>query len=295
MKDDNKIKEQIMGFTPSTLETIDYSVYEWVNNELNIFAASNKGNKKVPIVWVANERSFQIKNNKDLKDKDGALIFPMMTIQRNSFEKSPTDKGVFYGNIIPVNDAKGGSITIARKIKQDKTANFLNANTYRKKANIVGNAGYQGTQQINFPDRRKASEKKIVYETITVPMPVYVNVNYTIRIRTEYQQQMNEIIQPFAVFTNAINYLILKRDGHMYEGFIQPNFSTNNDITNLGTEARIYETEITLNVLGYLIGADTQQERPNIVKRENAVEIKIPRERTIVGDEPDWPDGKYRS
>ena len=121
MKDDNKIKEQIMGFTPSTLETIDYSVYEWVNNQLNIFAASNKGNKKVPIVWVANERSFQIKNNKDLRDKDGALIFPMMTIQRNSFEKSPTDKGVFYGNIIPVNDAKGGSITIARKINDTPT------------------------------------------------------------------------------------------------------------------------------------------------------------------------------
>ena len=66
-------------------------------------------------------------------------------------------------------------------------------------------------------------------------------------------------------------------------------------MTELGNETRIYETQITLNVLGYLVGADKNQKRPNVVRRENAVDVKTPRERSMLGEEPDWPEGKYRS
>lgn len=286
------IKQKI-SYEPSTLETIDYALYEFINNEINAFSTTNKGFKKVPVVWVSSERAFQIKDNKDLRDDKGTLIFPMMTIQRDSFEKSLTDKGVFYSSNLPINDSKGGKITIQRKVLQDKTGNFLNADTFRKKNKTTGNQGNPGFQQINFPDRRKAKEKKIVYETITIPAPVYVSINYTIKIRTEYQQQMNEIVQPFVTNTNGINYKLLSNDGHTYEAFFQSTYTANNDLTQLGDETRVYETDVSIKVLGYLIGADKNQKQPNVVVRENAVEIRVQRERTILGDEPDWPKGKY--
>ena len=216
-----------------------------------------------------------------------------MTVQRDSFSKNLAKKGMFFGNIPPEGDNKGGSITIARRIKQDKTANFLNADTYRKAPGNVGNAGKYG-QQINFPSKKK--NKKIVYETITIPMPVYIDVTYSINIRTEYQQQMNEVLQPFIVNTGGINYkVMIGHDGHRYETFMDQNFSATNNLTELGDETRIYETKITLNVLGYLVGSDKNQEQPTVVVRENAVEVKIPRERVILGDVPDWKNGKYRS
>ena len=287
----------IMSYKPSTLETIDLALYTWLNDKMDIFCTVNKGWKKVPIVWVAGERSWQVKDHKNLRDSDGALIFPIMTLQRDNFTKDLAKKGVFYGNIPPINDAKGGSITIARRINQDKTANFANADAYRKKTTIAGNAGTPGAQQINFP---MPKNKKVVYETITIPMPVYIDVNYTISVRTEYQQQMNEVIQPFVTVTNGINYFVLKQDGHSYETFMQSDFSSENNITDLGEETRIYESKITLKVLGYLIGANKNDEQPQIVIRENAVDIKTPRERVVMGDEPNWgpigrPTGKYRS
>ena len=57
---------------------------------------------------------------------------------------------------------------------------------------------------------------------------------------------------------------------------------------------------MVIKVLGYLVGADKNGEQPNIVVRENAVEIKTPRERVQLDEEPDWgpigtPKGKYRS
>jgi hypothetical protein len=295
MKDISNVSgtiEKIMPFKPSTFETIDYALVSWVEDQMNVFCTTNKGFKKVPTVWVAGERSWQVKNDKNLRDSDGALIFPMITVQRDSINKNPQKKGVFYGNVPPVPDNKGGSVTIARRVNQEKTSNFLNADAYRKASKIAGNAGATGGQQINFPSKKK--NKKIVYETITVPMPVYVEIKYVITARTEYQQQMNEILQPYIVNTGGINYKVLiGHDGHRYEAFMDQNFNVTNNLNQLGEEPRIYETQITVNVLGYLVGATANAKQPNIVIRENAVQVSIPRERTIFGDEPDWKNGKY--
>jgi len=295
-KGDN-VKRTIMSYKPSTLETIDFSVYNWLKDRMDLSCTTNKGWKKIPIVWVSGERAWQLKNHKDLRDNDGTLIFPIMTLQRESFAKDPTNKGVFYGNIPPVNDGKGSSITIARRIQQDKTANFANAKAYRKRSRIAGNAGENGVQQINFP---MPKNKKVVYETITIPMPVYIDVNYSINVRTEYQQQMNEAVQPFVTVTNGINYLKLTQDGHSYEGFMQSDFTAEGNVADLGEEARFYETTINLKVLGYLVGEGKNAKQPQMIIRENAVDVKIPREKVIFGDEPDWgpigtPPGKYRS
>jgi len=286
--------KQTVPFEPSTLETIDYSVYDWADKKMNIFCTTNKGFKKVPIVWVAAERSRQVKNNKNLRDDEGSLIFPIITIQRDNFVKDLTKKGMFFGNIDPFPDEKGGSITIARRVKEDKTANFLNADSYRRRSGIAGNAGAVGGQQINFPSNKK--KKKIVYETVTIPMPVYVEAKYSIKIKTEFQQQINEIVQPFVTSAGGINYdVLVGHAGHRYEAFMDSDFSTTTNVADMGEEARVYETTIGLRVLGYLVGATKNQEQPNIVVRENAVEVKIPRERVIFGDVPPWINGKYRS
>tara|TARA_R110002124_G_scaffold66277_3_gene180716 strand:- start:13438 stop:14370 length:933 start_codon:yes stop_codon:yes gene_type:complete len=286
----------ILPYKPSTLETIDFAMYNWLKDSLKIACTTNKGWKELPITWVSGERSWQIKNNKNLRDSDGTLIFPIIALQRDSFAKTPNKKGTFYGNIPPINDSKGGSITIARKLQQGKTANFANADAYKKATTVVGNAGNPGTQQINFP---MPKNKKAVYETITIPMPVYIDVNYSINIRTEYQQQMNEAIQPFVTYPGGINYVKLKNDGHSYEAFMQPEFSSEGNLSDYGEDDRFYETKMTIKVLGYLVGSDKNGEQPNIVVRENAVEIKIPRERVQLGEEPNWgpigtPKGKYR-
>jgi hypothetical protein len=119
---------------------------------------------------------------------------------------------------------------------------------------------------------------------------------YQISIRTEYQQQMNELIRPFlTVPGNSRTPKRIEAEGHYYEIFIDGGFSNNSNQASLGMTQRNYETDINIEVLGYLIGEGENQERPKIVKRENAVDIKLGRERTIVGDIPqNIKDGFYR-
>lgn len=280
MPSDNNIKETI-EVAPSTIETIDRAMYNWVNDELDLHCTTNKGWKKIPVLWVTPERSFQIKDNKDLRDANGALIFPLITVERKSVVKDLSRKGTAFGNVPPVNDKKRGSITIARRIKQDKTANYANANSNRR------------FNQLNFKTRKR--NEKVVYETVTIPMPVYVTCTYSISIKTEYQQQMNELTQPFITTPGGVNYFVMDHEGHRYEGFINQDFSQENSISSLDEGERYYMTNISIDALGSLIGDGPNQESPKIVVRESAVEVKIPRERVILPTEnPFDDDGKYR-
>jgi len=251
---------------PSTLETIDEAVFKHLDEELDLKTMTNKGRKKVPIIWASAERAYQIKNDKELRDGSGTLILPLITIERTFVVKDMNRKGVFWGNVD--RNSRGGSIVYKRILNQDKTSNFANADTYRLK------------DQYNFPRKNN----KIVYQWASMPMPTYVEATYVITLRTEYQQQMNELVTPFATKTGAINYFVMRNDDHFYEGFIQGDFQLTNNVATLGEEERKYETNINIKVLGYLIGEGENQETPKMVIHENAVEIKIPQERIIFGD-----------
>ena len=290
---DKQVAENLheIEFQPSSLETIDGAMLRFIDEELNLFATTNDGFKKVPVLWVTAERAFQIKHNKDLRDGEETLILPLITVNRASVTKEQDYRGTVYANLYPVNDEKGGTITIARKINQKKTAEFQNAVSSRR----VG-PNHKVYGKMANTNKRNMSTAKTVYETITIPLPVWVKVTYQISIRTEYQQQMNELIRPFlTVPGNSRMPKRIENEGHFYEVFIDGGFSNNSNQANLGMEQRNYETDISIEVMGYLIGEGENQERPKIVKRENAVEFKIGRERTIVGDLPEnIKDGFYR-
>lgn len=287
------VREQLIQ--PSTLENIDGAMLEWLRNELNIFSTTNKGWKKVPVLWVAPERVYQIKNKKELRDTAGSLILPLISIERTSVVKSLSKKGSIFGNVPPVGDEKGGSITIARRIQQDKTAVFTNASVFRRPTGD-DDAGRSADGQINFPRRSKINSKT-VYETITIPIPVYLDITYSILLKSEYQEQMNEMLTPFLTKTGGINYFTVVKNDHRYEAFIQEDFSLDNNVSLMEENEREYKTKIEIKVLGYIYGADKNAEQPKIVIRENIVDVKIGRERAVFGDDPDFNDKRsvYRS
>jgi hypothetical protein len=174
---------------------------------------------------------------------------------------------------------RGGAITVARRINQDKTSNFRNADSRRKFGVLSGTT--VGTGQENFP---QGNTTKVIYETITMPIPVYVAVEYELTVRTNYQLQLNQITTPFMTRTGQINNFFINHEGHRFEGFIQGEFQQSLNVT--GEEESAYEAKIKFKILGYLIGGGINDEQPKIAIRENAIQIRMPRERVITGDIP---------
>jgi len=56
-------------------------------------------------------------------------------------------------------------------------------------------------------------------------------------------------------------------------------------VNNLGEDLRMFTSEITFKVLGYLIGEGENDDRPIVRVEENIVEISYPRESTMLEDE----------
>jgi hypothetical protein len=266
-----------IGMLSSTLESIDYAISEWLTDDLNLSATTNEGWKKVPVLWQSPERAFQIKNDKDLRDTEGAFKLPLISIERTTVTKDPNRKGSFQAHVYSQDlNGRTGRMVLAKRIVQDKTRDFAVVGNTRR-ANYTG----EGTPQKHYP----RVNKKIVIQTLSIPIPVYINVEYKISIKAEYQQQVNELTTPFITRTGQINSFILNRNGHKYEAFIDQGFTQNNNAANLAEESRLYTTDITIRVLGYLIGEGENDDRPLVRVDENFVEITFPMESIVKEDD----------
>lgn len=263
-------------FEVSTIETIDQSVLNFVQS-LGMSTMTNKGFKPVPIIWGTAERAFQVKKNKEIRDGQGLLVLPIISIRRTSFTKNSASPGVFQGTVPETDEVNGGSLSVSRTIFQQKTLKFANADALRQHG------------QKNYP----GANPKVVYRTVSVPMPVNVEVTYEITLRTEYQQQMNDLMTPFVTTPGTVNFVRLRENDHSYEGFIQPNYASSDNLSDYSSDERKFETKITLKVIGYIVGEGPNRQKPHYAIKENAVEVKIPRERITLGEIPEHEYGQY--
>jgi len=259
-----------LGMLASTLETIDYAMVSWLKEDLKLSSNTNEGFTEVPVLWQVPERAFQVKNKSNIRDESGALKLPLISVARTNVTKDPAKKGSFQAHYYSTDrNGRSGRWVIAKRIVKDKTRNFAVVGTTR------GGQKSGGTRQRYAP----RVNKKVVIQSLSVPIPVYVNVEYKILIKSEYQQQMNELVQPFMTRTGQINAFTLKRNGHLYEAFIDQGFTHDNNVRNLGQDSRMFSTEVTINVLGYLIGEGVNDDRPIVRIDENTVEVSFPQER----------------
>ena len=274
---------------PSTLETVDAALYKFVDEVLNLHSETTDGVIKIPVVFASAERSFLSKRSAEGRDNDGTMNLPMISIERKTVSKDLTKTNSYYGPTpFFIDPIHGSYIKVNKTIVEDKTNNFAVAD------NVKNLDGVKRTPngQAYFP----SENKKIVTVSYYIPRPISVNVNYDIIIKTNYLQQMNNLVVPFINIGDYAKMVRISNDGHSYEAFFNGTFNTTNTVSNLTTNERTYQTNITVGVIGYLIGEGENQIRAKVIKRENAVKVKIPTERVIVGDVQQLPEssGFYR-
>tara|TARA_A100001515_G_scaffold41864_1_gene33018 strand:+ start:3338 stop:4186 length:849 start_codon:yes stop_codon:yes gene_type:complete len=270
--------------SPSTLETVDFALYNWLNEKLDIYTDSNEGRRKVPIIWITAERAFQVKDNKELREIDSqSIIYPAMVVERTSVSKTNANERVIPGNIFPQMDRKRGAFPLYRRVVKDKTQNFQNAEAKR----------YTNQNQETF--KLPFESNAVVYETLYTGYPVFLNMNYTIKIRTDYIQQLNEVLLPFQRFTGGINQFLVEYENHKFEAFIEDDYTISSNASNLGGEEKKFDAQIKIRVLGYITADGINQDTPFVVSRESPAKIRFTRERVMLGEKnSNNDDGFFR-
>jgi len=277
---DTSYKQQDNPTPVSTFETIDMALYNWVNETVDVHATTNEGIRKVPVVWFSRERAFQIKEQKDNRDNNGFLDFPQIQVQRSSFALADANKRPIPGVFRAAYDYKDGQLGIWKKVQQDKTKNFANARAQR----LFGDPNF------------KSQNTEIVNQYVFIPYPSYYEMKYEISLKAIYMQQLNEMIAPFQR-TNAVNnsnVQTIKYGGFKYELFTTADNGFTSNSPEVGENEKIYESKLSVTVLGFTTTSEINQKTPNIVYREGPAKIRIQRERVIMGDinnlgDPDTP------
>jgi hypothetical protein len=252
---------KIVTMKPSNIKTIDSALFSYFKKK-QIFTNTNGGFEEVPVVWAGAERSFQIKQDTTIRDKDGVLILPQITVVRTSIQKSMEydKKGKYVANLIKNQDVKGGVIEWTKKINTSVTSKYNKSTSIRK-------------GPLNF--KVKTQEKKTVYEHYSIPIPVYIWVEYKVLVRTEYQTQMNDILASMVTPLGGANYFLVEQDGWKYECFLEDDLAFENNSDDFQEEERLFKSEIKISVLGYIIGAGKNDPQPQKTIRENAVNVFI--------------------
>ena len=154
-KDDN-VKPFTVG-----LEDIDNAIMYYFQNVIQPFVIQNGNRIEVPIIYGSPERWKSVQKDGYYKDKNGAIMLPLLMFKRNDIVKNRS---------------------IANKLDANSPFNYQ---TFTKNYN-----------KQNFYSNFNILNNRIPVKTYyAVVMPDYVTINYSCVVQTYYMDQMNRIVE----------------------------------------------------------------------------------------------------
>lgn len=162
----DKDKTKSIGIT---LYDIDFAVKSFIEQTMQLSVEDNGETVIVPVLYANSEKWASIQRNGYLKDKKGKTLVPLITFRRSS-------------------------VNIKSEMRRNKVAS-TNQLGYVIKPKYSINAPYDKWSSLY------GNNDKIPQEYYITPIPDYVDVSYDFIAWTEYQNQLNFLVEQFVYFT----------------------------------------------------------------------------------------------
>ena len=143
------------------IKDIDEAVFYYFENVIQPFVYQNGQRREVPIIYAAPERWVSFQRDGYYRDKEGAIMLPIIVIKRDSIAKDRT------------------------------VANKLDAN----QPNLYGKWSKQYSSKNFYSNFATLNNRKPVERFHVVAQPDYVTMEYSCLVQTYYMEQLNKIIE----------------------------------------------------------------------------------------------------
>ena len=208
----DKDKTKSIGIT---LYDIDFAVKSFIEQTMQLSVEDNGETVLVPILYANAEKWASIQRNGYLKDKKGKTLVPLITFRRSS-------------------------VNMKSEMRRNKVAT-TNQLGYVVKPKYSVNSPYDRWSSLYGSNRKTPQEYYIT------PIPDYVDVTYDFIAWTEYQNQLNFLVEQFVYFT-----------GQSFGEKNSLKFATNVDSftmedNNTTGQDRIIRSSFQITVHGYLL------------------------------------------
>jgi hypothetical protein len=223
-----------MEIKPVTIKTVDQAIYDYFDKKLALKVDDENGRKKIPIIYATGERWKLIRNNKGIRDDNGTLILPLLTIRRTEIDRTPGFGGMAQ---------ETREVVVSKKIHPE-TANFQNLIHQRKKLLY---------SEFTAPP---------IYEYFTIPFPDFATARYEIIIWTQYQKQMNEVLERIFYAYDHMDSFVMpveydgnepKGDSYYFVGFREGTLTSQGNVEEFTDQERILKYSYSIKVPTYLM------------------------------------------
>jgi len=255
---------------------MDRAMFNLFDKDISIQVSVAGTMKKVPVVFASGERFAVSQRNKPIRDKNNALILPIIAIHRKSIDHDAEVGG--YGSGISFREK--GDLIIKRRLSKKDAAyqNIVNQQKIKNQDNVsnTGNftlsdiaPGNEAEPGTSTSRRNKNNLSKTqgnatlesdlngdhIYEIITVPYPKFVKVSYSITVWTQYVSHVNKIIETlFANFPGVgHNYQVTTDSGYKFVAFMKSPLSFDDNFTDYTTDERLVKLTFDMDLPGYFV------------------------------------------
>ena len=285
MSDKESIKKGYEGFNvpnyeiPSCgIEDVDRAVFNLYDKILAFEVTAKEQTTRVPVVFAAGERFALTRRQRPIRDKNNALILPVIAIKRGAIGyKTETEAGG-----TPISFRQTTDYVIRKRLAETDRdyQNIINKLSIKNQSNVSSRANFllndisPGNSNIpdKFASRRNGtgisfgSGGKLafpiddnlnnnIYEIITVPYPIFIQVNYNVVFWCQYMQQMNQMLETMLIKTTGIGreFQMTTDKGYKFTAFLQGSFTSNDNFDEYSGDERIVKCSFDIRVPAYIL------------------------------------------
>ena len=288
-----------------TIEDVDRAVFNLFEKDITLQYSLKKEMKKIPVIFATGERFAVLRRKKPLRDKAGATILPLISINRTGVNQN-VDRGMATN--------QSTELTIKKRLspKDPTYQRLLNKEGLENQDNraagghyIKNVGGAEGGGAMPGTVARRSSEGimsltlrqgKLIgnapfgnnfYEIYTMPAPKYYTAEYEVTIWAQYTQQMNDIIMSImnSYHSNGTRSFRVESDkGYWFVAYLDAALSSGNNFDDFSDDERIIRYSFNMTVPGYIVNPKYPGSKTGIRRYVSAPQITF--DMTQVASQP---------
>jgi len=252
------------------LEQVDKALFDFYDKTLQIRITHREQQAPVPVVFATGERFALVKRQKPIRDANGAIILPLISIRRTGLSQSISQaaRGRDTGDMVVkkrLSDKDRNYQKIQNKLKLSNQDSISSDNHIidKDEPQKAVKPGTVGNRQFKSGPGNPSLATDLgdnIFEVITIPFPKFVRMTYEVTFWAQYSTHMNSMIEQMMVAYHAPgnNFKISTEDGYWFVAYIQDDFNDGNNFDDFTDQERVIRYSFTAVVDGYLVANDPE-------------------------------------
>lgn len=245
------------------IEDVDKALFTLFDKSIGFSIEAKNKVSQVPVIMAIGERFALVKRRQPIKDKQGALILPLISIRRTGLEQKKWSLPLDIGDMIIKKrlDASDRSYqSIINKLQLKHQSNMTSVEHFLDSSTkTVANPGTFASRRVTSlraGDSGLGSELGTnIFECITIPFPQFYIAKYEIVFWTQYTQHMNTMLETLMASYHAQGeqFRISTDKGYWFVAYVDVDMSPADNFEDMSETERIVKYTFSVTVPAYIV------------------------------------------